>query len=84
MSPLLGRSQLDSLVSIRTSFKSPEHINDGQDTAPSKRLLGLYPVYDNVAFGPRIVQAIGIKKLRQECIHFDDWLMKLEALSPYN
>ena len=58
----------------------PEEINDGETTAPSKRLQSLYPSYDKILFGPLIAQRIGLDRLRQECPHFRDWVAKLEAL----
>jgi oligopeptide/dipeptide ABC transporter ATP-binding protein len=65
---------------IRAQFKAPEEINDGETTAPSKRLQSLYPGYDKILFDPLIAQRIGLDKLRQECPHFRDWMSKLEAL----
>lgn len=74
-----GRSQLTMLQEIRAQFRTPEEINDDENTAPSKRLKTLYPAYDKVAFGPRIAQRIGLNVLRQECPHFDEWLSRLET-----
>ncbi|MEA3342306.1 MAG: DUF4276 family protein [Chloroflexota bacterium] len=74
-------SQLAALKEIRTQFRTPEEINDGETTAPSKRLKSLYPGYDKVTYGPRIAQRIGLDTLRQECPHFDDWVSKLETLA---
>ena len=74
-------SQLAALEEIHTQFRTPEEINDGETTAPSKRLKSLYPGYDKVTYGPRIAQRIGLDTLRQECPHFDDWVSKLETLA---
>jgi hypothetical protein len=78
---LYARSQLDVLQQIRAQFKTPEEINDGETSAPSKRLKCLYPGYDKVAFGPLIAQRIGLEALRRECPHFDGWVAQLEALA---
>lgn len=74
-----GHSQLTMLQEIRAQFRTPEEINDDENTAPSKRLTALYPAYDKVAFGPRIAQRIGLNILRQECPHFNEWLSRLET-----
>ena len=74
-------SQLAALQEVRAQFTTPEVIDDGEATAPSKRLKRLYPGYDKVTFGPRIAQRIGLHTLRQECSHFDTWLTRLEGLS---
>jgi hypothetical protein len=76
-----NRSQLPTLQRIRAQFKTPEAIDDGETTAPSKRLQRRYASYDKVLFGLRIAQHIGLNTLRQECPHFHDWVSKLEALS---
>lgn len=36
---------------IEGRLQTPEHINDSPETAPSKRLLKLFPRYDKPAFG---------------------------------
>ena len=59
-----NRSLLTILQRIRVQFKTPEEINDGETTAPSKRLQSLYPSYDKILFGPLIAQRIGLDKLR--------------------
>lgn len=76
-----SRSHLTNLQQIRAQFKFPEEIDDGETTAPSKRLQRLYTSYDKVLFGPLIAQRIGLDRLRQECPHFHEWMTKLEALS---
>lgn len=76
-----NRSQLTILQQIRTQFRTPEEVNDGETTAPSKRLQSLYARYDKVLFGALIAQRIGLDTIRQECPHFRDWVSKLEALS---
>ena len=59
---------------------NPELIDDGPDTAPSKRILAKIPEYDKVNSGPVIAALIGIPVLRRECRHFNEWLTKLEGL----
>jgi len=58
----------------------PEEINDGPDTAPSKRIMRYNASYRKVAMGKTISEAIGIKKMREECSHFNEWLQSIERL----
>jgi hypothetical protein len=60
---------------------NPELINESPETAPSKRILKLCDNYDKVDDGILIMKDIGLKKLREECRHFNAWLTKLENLS---
>lgn len=73
-------AKLAALQKIRDRFVTPEHINNGESTAPSKQLIRLYPGYSKVAFGSRIAVRIGLPKIRAECRHFNDWLSCLESL----
>lgn len=68
------------------SEMSPESINDGVETAPSKRLIAHIPLYEKnkVRAGAPAAAAIGLATLRQRCPHFDNWLSRLEAISPQN
>ncbi|AVZ73466.1 hypothetical protein SLUN_16060 [Streptomyces lunaelactis] len=59
----------------------PECVNDGADTAPSKRLLGLYPAYNKTQDGPVSVADLGLAELRAACPHFDSWIGRLLALA---
>lgn len=59
---------------------NPELINEGRETAPSKRILSLCDSYDKVGDGILILKEIGLTKLRSECIHFNQWLTALENL----
>jgi hypothetical protein len=61
--------------------RNPELINDGQETAPSKRILGEIPEYDKITAGTRITEKIGIQTLREKCGHFNQWLSILENLA---
>ena len=68
------------IKNLRTmvNTQNPELINDGPQTAPSKRILDEIPEYDKVTSGVSVVQKIGIQALRLKCRHFSDWLKKLE------
>ena len=58
-----------------------ELINDGPETAPSKRILKEIPEYDKVTAGVSVINKIGLPLLRQKCSHFDKWLLMLEQLA---
>lgn len=70
------------LQRIVAAFPSVEHINDGEPTAPSKRIIALLPGYSGLkpTAGPDIAASIGMAVLREKCPHFDAWVGRLEAL----
>jgi hypothetical protein len=70
----------EALARIRGRFPSPEDIDEGPTTAPSKRILGVLPDYDKVLLGPLAIEEIGLEVIRSQCPHFDGWLRRLEAL----
>jgi len=77
----VGReSQLKELMKIRNQFQTPEEINDRYETAPSRRLSNLYQKYQKVTEGVRIIEQIGLERLRQACPHFHEWVTRLETL----
>lgn len=61
-------------------IKNPELVNNGESTAPSKRILACIPDYDKIDGGVSILEKIGIEKLQKECRHFSGWIDKLEQL----
>lgn len=78
---LSGR-KIAELCRIRETAETPEHINNDPNTAPSKRILRVYPEYDKVLDGFNIAQDIGLSVMRTECKHFDAWLNRINALEP--
>ena len=75
--------QIEQLEKIADKFKSPELIDDGQHSAPSKRIIGVFPDYKGAksVAGPQIAEEIGLHTVRDRCPHFDAWLKRLEALA---
>lgn len=71
-----------SLKPLRAISKStaPEDINDGPQTAPSKRILAALPNYRKAFHGPLIAGEIGLDAIRAKCPHFDGWLRKIDSL----
>lgn len=73
---------LAKLISIRNSASSPEHINNGFETKPSKRLEDtLRPRYKKTLHGPRAAQKITLDVIERECVHFKSWMDKLRKLA---
>lgn len=68
------------LQNIREDFPTPEDINDNPMTAPSKRILALYPRYEKPLYGTIIALEVGLDAIRAECPHFNEWLAWLESL----
>ena len=72
---------LGEFLRIKESFNSPEDINNSPETAPSKRIVNLYPSYKKTIHGTLAAKAIGLNAIRNECPLFDAWLKKLEKLN---
>lgn len=75
-----AHSALDSLKKVAGEFASPEDINTGAATAPSKRLQALGANYGKIAHGGRIAASIGIARMRSVCPHFNAWLTAIECM----
>ncbi|MBQ0166909.1 MAG: DUF4276 family protein [Treponema sp.] len=61
-------------------FSNIEMINNGPETAPSKRILECIPDYDKVLLGIEAMRAIDFSVLRKKCSHFNEWITQLEQL----
>ena len=64
-------------------FASPEEINEGPNTSPSKRIIRHLPDYDyrKRSAAANIADKIGLSKMRDACPHFHEWITRLEALA---
>jgi hypothetical protein len=71
----------ESLRKIRDDFSSPEEINDSPYTAPSKRILNLFPRYEKPIYGSLSAIEMGLDVIRGECHLFNNWLLRLEQIS---
>lgn len=71
------------LGELASRFDSPEHIDDGSETSPSKRIIKEIREYEKqkASAGPLIASKIGLVRMRQACRHFDEWITQLESLS---
>lgn len=76
---LFGSNEADlaEIKKIIESYENPEEINDGKQTAPSKRLIKLINGYNKVTDGILIIEEIGIEKILKKCIRFNNWVEML-------
>lgn len=58
----------------------PEHIDNSPETAPSKRLEKLSDRFKKTSTGIAVAKAIGLKKIRERCPIFNNWLTTIENL----
>ncbi len=58
---------------------NPELIDDGGDTAPSKRIIAEIAEYESkkAISGPLVARGIGMEILRDRCRHFSEWIEEL-------
>ena len=65
-----------------TEASSPELVDDGEVTAPSKRIIAQFPQYrgEETIVGVALAACVGLDSTRRLCPHFDRWLTQLEAL----
>ncbi len=71
-----------ALQAVADGFASPELIDDGPETAPSKRIIAELPDYKcaKSVIGPQVAELIGLDAIRKKCPHFNAWLSQLEQL----
>jgi hypothetical protein len=74
--------QIAALKAIAEAHATPELIDDGQHSAPSKRIIAEFPDYEDAksAIGPQVAELIGLNAIRGKCPHFAAWLSRLEKL----
>lgn len=74
--------QIAALKAIADGHATPELIDDGQHSAPSKRIVAELPDYEDAkaAVGPQVAELIGLNVIRGKCPHFAAWLSRLEQL----
>ena len=78
--PGLPPTALAALGAIAGQFSTPEDINGGFGTHPSKRIEQCFARYRKTLHGPLIAKNIGLAKIRSACPRFDGWVSRLEAL----
>lgn len=79
--PRLPGNLVPRLREIVERAGGPEQIDDGYETCPSRRISRLVSGYRKPLLGPIIAEAIGIDSMRARCVHFGEWVSRLEALA---
>lgn len=74
-------AEIQRLTQTMTAFGSPELVNDGAATAPSRRIAAAIPEYAvrKASAGPIVAAKIGLPVLRSQCRHFREWLERIAA-----
>ena len=75
----LSDSQKEAVQAIVNQFPNPELINEGQQTAPSKRLAAIIPGYQKVLYGNMIALENGFQTILDKCPRFGAWIKLLEV-----
>jgi hypothetical protein len=72
-------SEIQLLVATAHELGSPELVDDGPTTAPSKRITVAIPEYGSrkASAGPIVAAKIGLPVLQAQCRHFREWLRRL-------
>ncbi len=68
----------NELIQTINDYPNPELINDGKETAPSKRLMRIIKGYNKIVYGSLLAQEIGLERIRNKCPRFNNWLNLLE------
>ena len=76
-----ARANIESLRLIRCEFDTPEDINDSRDRAPSRRLMREVHGYSKTIDGIAVAKETGIRRIREECPRFREWLEWMEGLA---
>ena len=74
-------AEIRRLVETTSGLGSPELVDDGPTTAPSKRIAAAIPEYARrkVSAGPIVAAKIGLPMLQSKCQHFRQWIERLAA-----
>jgi hypothetical protein len=72
-----AREKTSELLAVADGL-APEDINENRETAPSKRLLKVFPSFKKTLHGPTAAKRIGLDAIRSKCPHFDNWISRLE------
>ncbi|WP_158269576.1 DUF4276 family protein [Desulfonatronum sp. SC1] len=86
MAQIFQRPELEAeFTKIVEECGGCEAINDDPETAPSKRIIRLFPGYKKGssvnAHAHRIARHIGLQRMREQCPHFNEWMTKIEHLA---
>ena len=77
--------EVESLKGILPQYdQNPEKINNSAVTAPSKRIIKAFESkhhYDKPKLGEYVTSKVGIIGLKEKCLHFKEWIEKLEQIT---
>lgn len=80
-----NNAQAEDLQEVVNEKGGCENINDGATTAPSKRIIALFPTYKKGkginAHLPRICTEVGLQTLRAACPLLNRWVEQLASLA---
>jgi hypothetical protein len=80
LADLFGNSsETAQLAQVVAAESGPEMVDDGVDTAPSKRIMSIYPKYAKTFDGPMVIADIGLDEIRRQCPHANRWLSAIET-----
>lgn len=73
---------IEELAVLCAGYESPEEIDEGEETAPSKQIIRRIPEYKSrkISSGSVVAEKIGLPTMRAKCPHFDAWVKILEDL----
>lgn len=73
---------INALKLIAEESGNPEWIDQGSETAPSKRIINAIPDYEysKPVVGSMVAHEIGLEEIKRKCLHFNNWITKLEQL----
>ena len=75
----------DYLTTTIRDHPNPEMINDGNETAASKRLSKIIRGnFSKVLYGSLLAQEIGLTKIREKCTRFNNWILQIEGIASCN
>ncbi len=83
--PNAGKAVEALKVALGEKQGNPELVDDGYDTAPSKRIISAldkyHHDYNKVKVGPDCALQKGVEALMAECRHFGEWVKTLKAIN---
>lgn len=74
-------SKQPRFAAICRGVRTPEQINELPGHNPAARIEAIFPTYRKPLHGPTATQRIGLQLIREQCLHFNRWLARLEAFA---
>jgi Domain of unknown function (DUF4276) len=76
--------RVSQLAEARRPFRTVDEIDDGKATAPSERIVAVFPEYRTAkpAIGTLVALEIGLDRILAESPHFRQWIERLRNLKP--